>query len=178
MASPVNFGAKTSDLIAALNSGLAGGIDPKFIAQFGRNAPVVISILFDAITSGTRWAALTAAIFVSFGAVSSLLIPNPKSTRKAKGSVAPATSAKGPRVMSAIIVAQFIIMIGLIAAISNEYQANYWMQQWIGQNASPLGFFLSGYLGTLLATIIGIILIIWKLILPIRRLKPVPKSPV
>ena len=160
----------------ALNSGLTGGIDPQFLAKFGGNVQYVMPIIFDAITSGTRWAALTAGVFVSFGAISSLLIPNPKSVQKAKGAMAPAASAKGPRVTSAIIVAQFIIMIGLIAAISNEYQANYWMQQWISQNASPLGFLLSGYLGTLLATIVGIILIIWKLILPNRRLKPEQKS--
>ena len=162
----------------ALNSGLTGGIDPSFLRSFGSNARFVLPILYDAITSGTRWAALTAGIFVSLGAISSLLIPNPKSARKEK--VATVVASKERReeqpLLSMIIVFEFMLMIGLIAAISNEYQANYFMQQWISQNASPLGFFLSGYLGTLLATIVGVILIIWKLILPQRQLKPDTKA--
>ncbi len=151
-------------LTAALNSGLSGGIDPSFIASFGRNAPAVLLILYDAITEGTRWAAFTAGIFVSLGAISSLLIPNPKSAQTAKITVvAKASSRETSRAVSAIIIAQFVITIGLLVAISNEYQSNYWMQQWISQNASPLGFFLSGYLGPVLAAIVGGILILWKL---------------
>ena len=71
--------------------------------------------------------------------------------------------------MGTIIIAQFIIMIGLLVAISNEYQSNYWMQQWISQNASPLGFFLAGYVGPVLATIVGVVLILWKLVLTRRQ---------
>jgi MFS family permease len=157
-------------LTAALNSGLSGGIDPSFIASFGRNAPAVLSILYDAITQGTRWAAFTAGIFVSLGAISSLLIPNPKSAQTAKATVvAKASGRETSRAVSGIIIAQFVITIGLLVAISNEYQSNYWMQQWISQNASPLGFFLAAYLGPLLATIVGGVLILWKLVLN-RRL--------
>ncbi len=60
-----------------LNSGLAGGaalpsgLDPGTLG-------IIQGVLNDAITQGTRWASLTAAIFVSLGAVSSLFIPNPK----------------------------------------------------------------------------------------------------
>ena len=176
-ASTVNFGSLTPQLIAAMNSGLTGGIDPKFIAQFGRNALAVQGILFDAIASGTRWAAFTAGIFVSLGAVSSLLIPNPKSAQQMKPSVVVPIGHRDERpTMSLIIIIEFMIMIGLIAAISNEYQANYWMQQWVSQNVSPLGFFLSGYVGTLLATLVGVVLIVWKLILPYRRIKPESKQ--
>ena len=115
---------------------------------------------------------------VSLGAISSLLIPNPKSAQKPKSAVAVSEAHRDERpAMSLIIVVEFVIMIGLTAAISNEYQANYWMQQWISQNASPLGFFLSGYVGTLLATVVGVILIIWKLILPQRRMKPEANTP-
>jgi hypothetical protein len=71
--------------------------------------------------------------------------------------------------VSAIIVAQFAITIGLLAAISNEYQSNYNMQLWISQNASPLAYFLTGYAGTALATIVGGGLILWKLVLKHRR---------
>ncbi len=153
-------------LVAAFNSGLSGGIDPSFIASFGRNAPVVLSILYDAITQGTRWAAFTAGIFVSLGAISSLLIPNPKSAQTTKATVVPKTSRREPsRAVSTIIIAQFVITIGLLVAISNEYQSNYFFQLWISQNASPLGFFLAGYVGTVLASIVGGVLIIWKLVL-------------
>jgi len=45
---------------------------------------IIQGVLNDAITQGTRWASLTAAIFVSLGAVSSLFIPNPKSAEREK----------------------------------------------------------------------------------------------
>src|SRR2546425_9055659 len=168
--STVNFGSMASLLKAALNSGLSGGIDPSFIASFGRNAPAVLSILYDSITQGTRWAAFTAGIFVSLGAISSLLIPNPRSAQTAKATVVPrAGSRETSRAVSTIIITQFAITIGLLVAISNEYQSNYWMQQWISRNASPLGFFLAGYVGPLLATIVGGVLILWKLALNRRQ---------
>ena len=157
-------------LVAAFNSGLSGGIDPSFIASFGRNAPVVLSILYDAITQGTRWAAFTAGIFVSLGAISSLLIPNPKSAQTTKATVVTrASNRETSRAVSAIILAQFAITIGLLVAISNEYQSNYFFQLWISQNASPLGFFLAGYVGAALATIVGGALILWKLVLTRRQ---------
>jgi hypothetical protein len=43
------------------------------------------------------------------------------------------------------------------------------MQQWISENASLLGYFLAGYVGTALATIVGGGLILWKLVLTRRR---------
>src|SRR5256712_6930238 len=169
-ASAINFGPLRSALATALNSGLAGGIDPSFIASFGRKPPAVLSILYDSITQGTRWAAFTAGIFVSLGAISSLLIPNPRSAQTAKATVVPrAGSRETSRAVSAIVIAQFAITIGLLAAISNEYQSNYFMQQWISQNASPLGYFLAGYVGTVLAAIAGGILILWKLVLTRRQ---------
>src|SRR6059036_2951355 len=157
-------------LTVALNSGLSGGIDPSFLALFGGNVPDVLSILYDAITQGARWAAFTAGIFVSLGAISSLLIPNPKSAQTTKTTlVARASHREGSRAVSGIIIAQFAITIGLLVGISNEYQSNYFMQQWISQNASPLGFFLAGYVGPMLAAIVGGALILWKLVLTRRR---------
>jgi EmrB/QacA subfamily drug resistance transporter len=76
--SSVNFGTMGSVLKAALNSGLSGGIDRSFIASFGPNGPAALAIIYDALTQGTRWAAFTAGIFVSLGALSSLLIPDPR----------------------------------------------------------------------------------------------------
>src|SRR2546422_4991631 len=162
-ASAINFGPLRSALATALNSGLSGGIDPSFIASFGRNAPAVISILYDAITQGTRWAAFTAGIFVSLGAISSLLIPNPKSAQTAKPVVPRASHRETSRAVSTIIIAQFLITVGLLVAISNEYQSNYFMQQWISQNASPIGYLLAGYIGPVLVAIFGVLLIAWKL---------------
>src|SRR5438876_7564530 len=162
-------------LTAALNSGLSGGIDPSFLAIFGRNVPAVLSILYDAITQGARWAAFTAGIFVSLGAISSLLIPNPKSAQTAKTTVvAKVSHRETSRAVSTVVIVQFAITIGLLAAISNEYQSNYFFQLWISQNASPLGFLLTGYVGTVLAAIVGGVLILWKLV--IFRRKSVAKS--
>src|SRR5947209_20571144 len=78
-ASAINFGQTgIASLKAAFNSGLSGGIDPALIASFGTNWPAARDIIFDALTQGTRWAAFTAGIFVSLGALSSLLIPDPR----------------------------------------------------------------------------------------------------
>ncbi len=157
-------------LTAALNSGLSGGIDPSFLALFGRRIPDVLSILYDAITQGARWAAFTAGIFVSLGAISSLLIPNPKSAQPTKTTVVVSTSRRETsRAVTSIIIAQFAITIALLVTISNEYQSNYFMQQWISQNAPPLGYFLAGYVAPVLATIVGGVLIVWKLILTRRQ---------
>jgi EmrB/QacA subfamily drug resistance transporter len=160
---------------AALNSGLSGGIDPSFLALFpGQTLPLALSILYDAITQGARWAAFTAGIFVSLGAISSLLIPNPKSAQTAKTTaetivVARASQRGASRTVTTIVIAQLAVTIALFVTISNEYQSNYFMQQWISQNASPLGYFLAGYVAPVLATIVGGVLIVWKLVLTRRQ---------
>jgi EmrB/QacA subfamily drug resistance transporter len=64
-----------------LNSGLTGGVSPALPSGVSAaTLGTIHSVITDAITQGVRWAALTAGIFVSFGALSSLLIPNPKAT--------------------------------------------------------------------------------------------------
>src|SRR5881296_2161006 len=82
--SAVNFGSMGSVLKAALSSGLSGSIDQSFISGFGANWPAAQAIIFDALTQGTRWAAFTAGIFVSLGALSSLLIPDPRPKQQNK----------------------------------------------------------------------------------------------
>jgi MFS family permease len=154
-------------LIGALNSGLSGGIDQSFIASFGVNGPAVLNIIYDAITQGTRWAAFTAGIFVSLGALSSLLIPDPRPKQQRKE--APKIVVEEPKgigkTVGAIVIGQFLSILGLSAALSSEYQSNPFMRLWFTSYASPLGYLLGNYLGSMLIGIIGTILILWRLVL-------------
>ena len=164
-ASTVNFGAMESVLKAALISGLSGGIDKSFILSFGSNWPAAQTIIFDALTQGTRWAAFTAGIFVSLGALSSLLIPDP---RPKQVRVAPKVIVREPqaigRRLGVIVISQFLAILGLSAALSSEYQSNLFMRDWFTSYAWPLGFLLGNYLGSMLIGIVGTILILWRLV--------------
>jgi len=163
--STVNFGAMESVLKAALISGLSGGIDKSFILSFGSNWPAAQTIIFDALTQGTRWAAFTAGIFVSLGALSSLLIPDP---RPKQVRVAPKVIVREPqtigRRLGVIVISQFLAILGLSAALSSEYQSNLFMRDWFTSYAWPLGFLLGNYLGSMLIGIVGTILILWRLV--------------
>jgi EmrB/QacA subfamily drug resistance transporter len=154
-------------LIGALNSGLSGGIDQSFIASFGVNGQAVLNIIYDAITQGTRWAAFTAGIFVSLGALSSLLIPDPRPKQQRRE--APKIVVEEPKgigkTVGAIVIGQFLSILGLSAALSSEYQSNPFMRLWFTSYASPLGYLLGNYLGSMLIGIIGTILILWRLVL-------------
>jgi len=165
-ASTVNFGQTGIAILkAAFNSGLSGGIDPSLIASFGANWPAARDIIFDALTQGTRWAAFTAGIFVSLGALSSLLIPDP---RPKKIKVAPKLIVREPqaigRTLGAIVISQFLTILGLSAALSSEYQSNQFMRDWFTSYAWPLGYLLGNYLGSMLIGIIGTMLILWRLV--------------
>src|SRR5881296_354427 len=142
-ASTVNFGPMASVLKAALNSGLSGGIDKSFITAFGVNWPAARDIIFGALTQGTRWAAFTAGIFVTLGALSSLLIPDP---RPKQAKVAPKAVTEVPqpvgRTLGVIVISQFLAILGLSAALSSEYQSNQFMRQWFTGYAWPLGLLL------------------------------------
>lgn len=66
-----------------LSSGLTGGTALSFPA--GTDAATIAqvrTVITDAITQGVRWAALTAGVFVFFGALASTLIPNPDAPPK------------------------------------------------------------------------------------------------
>jgi len=165
-ASTVNFGQTGIAILkAAFNSGLSGGIDPSLIASFGANWPAARDIIFDALTQGTRWAAFTAGIFVSLGALSSLLIPDP---RPKQVKVAPKLIVREPqaigRTLGAIVISQFLTILGLSAALSSEYQSNPFMRDWFTSYAWPLGYLLGNYLGSMLIGIVGTILILWRLV--------------
>jgi MFS family permease len=69
----------------ALSSGLSGGAS-NHPAGTGALAQAIGHVLDDAITQGTKWAALTAGVFVSFGAIISLFIPNTKTSWGGGGS--------------------------------------------------------------------------------------------
>src|SRR6266571_115165 len=165
-ASTVNFGQMgIASLKAAFNSGLSGGIDPAFIASFGTNWPAAMGLIFDALTQGTRWDAFTAGIFVSLGALSSLLIPDPRPKRV---KAAPKVIVREPqaigRTLGVIVISQFLAILGLSAALSSEYQSNQFMRQWFTSYAWPLGLLLGNYLGSMLIGVIGTILILWRLV--------------
>jgi EmrB/QacA subfamily drug resistance transporter len=166
-ASTVNFGQiGIASLKAAFNSGLSGGIDPSLIASFGTNWPAAMGIIFDALTQGTRWAAFTAGIFVSLGALSSLLIPDPRP--KQPGKLAAKVVVEEPqgigRTLGVIVIGQFLAILGLSTALSSEYQSNPFMRQWFDSYAWPLGYLLGSYLGSMLIGIVGTILILWRLV--------------
>jgi hypothetical protein len=165
-ASTVNFGQMgIASLKAAFNSGLSGGIDPTFIASFGANWPAAMGIIFDALTQGTRWAAFTAGIFVSLGALSSLLIPDPRPKRvKVAPKVIVRESQAIGRRLGVIVISQFLAILGLSATLSSEYQSNLFMRDWFTSYAWPLGYLLGNYLGSMLIGIIGTILILWRLV--------------
>jgi cytochrome bd-type quinol oxidase subunit 2 len=52
-----------------------------------------------------------------------------------------------------IAFAQFVIIILLLSGVSAEYQSNGYMQDWIAQNAWPVGYLLNGYLAS---TLVGV----------------------
>jgi len=164
--SAVNFGPMASVLKAAFNSGLSGGLDQSLIASFGPLWPAARYIIFDALTQGTRWAAFTAGIFVLLGAMSSLLIPDPRPKQQ---KVAPKIMAEQPqtvgRTLGIVVIGQFLAILGLSAALSSEYQSNPFMRDWFASYALPLGFLLGNYLGSMLIGVIGTILILWRLVL-------------
>ena len=65
-------------LQAALNTGLSGGLSGIPSVPPGPIATAITSVFFQAITDGTRSAALVAGIFCGLGAIASLFIPKAK----------------------------------------------------------------------------------------------------
>lgn len=52
-----------------------------------------------------------------------------------------------------IAFAQFVVIVLLLSGVSAEYQSNRYMQDWIAQNAWPVGYLLNGYLAS---TLVGV----------------------
>jgi EmrB/QacA subfamily drug resistance transporter len=160
-------------LNAGLSSGvgqLPPGLPPQYIST-------VINVFNDAITQGTRWAAFTAAIFVSFGALSSLLIPNARAKNEPRtpGILVQQPPRIGTRV-TAVILAQFVAIVGLLIGISWDYQQNASMQQWFGNNAAGVGFLLNNYVGPILVAVVGTALFVLSGLLRRSGSKQTPET--
>jgi len=68
-----------SHLQTVLNNGLSGGLSgASFSGGNGSISQAITQVFDDAITQGAKWAAFTAAVFVSLGALASLFLPNVK----------------------------------------------------------------------------------------------------
>jgi EmrB/QacA subfamily drug resistance transporter len=65
-------------LDSVLNNGLSGGAASNHPTGSGAISEAISNIFDNAITQGTKWAAFTAAVFVSLGVICSLFIPNTK----------------------------------------------------------------------------------------------------
>ncbi len=173
-ASSIIPNALKAGLESALNSGLAGGAAPSLPANIVGTplAAAIIGVFNDAITQGVRWAALTAAIFVSMGALSSVLIPNSKSkVEKVVGAVGLGRVGISRNGFAAIIGVQFAISAGLLAALSSEYMSNRFMQEWFTNNVWPVGFLLADYIAPVLFLTVGILAFAAKLMF--RRVPPI-----
>ncbi len=165
-ASSIIPNALKASLESSLNSGLTGGVAPTLPASIIGTplASAIIGVFNDAITQGVRWAALTASIFVSLGALSSVLIPNAKSkAEKIPGPIGLGRVGTG-RTGLVIIVIQFGITAGLLAGLSSEYMSNRFMQEWFTNDAWPVGLLLNNYIAPILFVIVGILAFLGKLV--------------
>jgi EmrB/QacA subfamily drug resistance transporter len=141
-----------------LNSGLTGGVSPALPPGVpAATVGTIHSVITDAITQGVRWAALTAGVFVSFGALSSLLIPNPKASAIRVAKAQTVATARSVRASQVVVVGQFVLIEILLFGLSSEYSANPFMQDWFSQNIWPIGFLLGDYIAPLLGIAVGLI---------------------
>jgi EmrB/QacA subfamily drug resistance transporter len=147
-----------------LSSGLTGGVAPAVPpGASAATLATIHSVITDSITQGVRWAALTAGVFVSFGALSSLLIPSPKIPIKTKT----ATSGKSKATQVALL-AQFAIIEILLVGLSSEYSANPYMQNWFSQNLWPLGDLLTDYIAPFLGIAVALAALSIRRLLKLR----------
>lgn len=65
-----------------------------------------------------------------------------------------------------VVLTQFGFIVLFVYALSAEYHANPYLQMWILDNASPLQYFLNGYLAAGLIGIVvgGIVLLVTDLV--------------
>ncbi len=143
-----------------LSSGLSGGVTPSLpLNVSSANLGTIHSIITDSITQGVKWAALTAGIFVSFGALSSFLIPSPKQIVKQETRVAAitVTRSRSANLTRVALLAEFALIEILLFGLSADYSANQYMQEWFSQNAWPLGLLLGDFLAPVLGATAGVL---------------------
>ncbi len=152
---------------ASLSSGLSGGVRPPSQITDPTLLAAIYAVFAKAITEGTRWAALTGAVFVTFGAMASLLIPNPGQKVGAVGATAkivqPVQVGRANRVSRAIMIVEFLVIAGLLLSISWDYKQNTFAQDWYASNIPSIGYLLNNYVGTLAMVIVGLGLVGWRL---------------
>jgi hypothetical protein len=51
----------------------------------------------------------------------------------------------------ALVIVEIVVIVGLAAMLSEEYQNNQYMRQWVQANFWPADFFLNGYFVTAVA---------------------------
>ena len=63
------------------------------------------------------------------------------------------------RRFQALVIGEVLVIVGLAAMLSEEYQNNQFMRQWVKTNFWPADFFLNGYFVTAIAgMLVGIAL--------------------
>jgi len=141
-----------------LSSGLSGGVAPNLPPDVSPlTLGTIHSVITDSITQGVRWATFTAGIFVSFGALSSLMIPSLTPVIKQETKVAPVIGERSRSYATQIaILGQFVLIEILLFSLSLEYSANQFMQNWFSENAWPLGYLLGDFLAPILGIVVGI----------------------
>jgi hypothetical protein len=159
-----------------LSSGLSGGVAPSLPPSLSpATLGTIHSVITDSITQGVRWATFTAAIFVSFGALSSLMIPSPRLPLKQEVKVATIVPSRASRITKIALIGQFVLIETLLFALSSEYSANAYMQDWFSANAWLLGYLLGGYIAPVLGIVLGATTLLAGSIL---KNKPEPKKAV
>ena len=149
-----------------LSSGLSGGVAPSLPSSLDSvTLGTVHSVITDSITQGVRWAAFTAAIFVSFGALSSFMIPSPRPILKEEIKIATVVAVRSSQLTRIALVGEFLLIEALLFALSAEYAANMFMQDWFASNASAIGFLLGSYLAPILGLAIGSGVVLWYRVL-------------
>jgi len=94
-----------------------------------------------------------------------MLISNPRASTLAITKTVPVQQPTIiDRRVGALMTAEFVAIVGLLVAISWDYQQNVFMQQWFTSNAAPIGYLLNSYIGPVLVAIVGVALIVWKLL--------------
>ncbi len=154
----------SAQLSAVLSNGLNGGVTPSIPVANPALLQAIAKVFDNAITEGTRWAALTAGVFVSFGALASLLIPNPKQKAALESKVVqPLQVQRKSKASLAVLIVQFLIIVGLSSGLSWDYRRNVFQQQWYASNLPGIGYLLNNYVGTVATLIVGVGVIGWNL---------------